>query len=51
VKITVWAMQDKMSAVKLSDRENLQENLLKIEGYVNDFNNWVRKFNLYDVED
>jgi len=38
VKLNVWALRDEMSAVKLSDCENVQEYSSKIQSYVNDFN-------------
>jgi len=38
VKLNVWALRNKMSAVKLSNCENVQEYASKIQGYVNDFN-------------
>jgi len=38
VKLNVWALRDEMSAVKLSNCENVQEYASKIQGYVNDFN-------------
>jgi len=38
VKLNVWALRDEMSAVKLSNCENVQEYSSKIQGYVNDFN-------------
>jgi len=38
VKLNVWALRDEISAVKLSDCENVQEYALKIQSYVNDFN-------------
>jgi hypothetical protein len=37
-KLNVWALQDEMSAVRLSDCENVQEYTSKIQSYVNDFN-------------
>jgi hypothetical protein len=38
VKFNVWALRDEMSAVKLSNSENVQEYASKIQGHVNDFN-------------
>jgi len=38
VKLNVWALRDEMSAVRLSDCENVQEYASKIQSYVNDFN-------------
>jgi len=38
VKLNVWALCNDMSAVKLSNCENVQEYASKIQGYVNDFN-------------
>jgi len=38
VKLNVWALRDKMSAVRLSNCENVQEYASKIQSYVNDFN-------------
>jgi hypothetical protein len=38
VKLNVWALRDEMSAVKLSNCENVQEYASKIQGHVNDFN-------------
>jgi len=38
VKLNVWALRDEMSAVKLSNCENVQEYASKIQSYVNDFN-------------
>jgi len=38
VKLNVWALHDEMSAVKLSNCENVQEYASKIQGYGNDFN-------------
>jgi len=38
VKLNMWALRNKMSAVKLSDCENVQEYASKIQSYVNDFN-------------
>ena len=38
VKLNVWASLDKMSAVNLSNYENVQEYTSKIQRYVNDFN-------------
>ena len=38
VKLNVWALRDEMSAVRLSDCENVQEYTSKIQSYVNDFN-------------
>jgi len=38
VKLNVWALRDEMSAVRLSDCENVQEYAWKIQSYVNDFN-------------
>ena len=38
VKLSVWALRDEMSAVRLSDCENVQEYTSKIQSYVNDFN-------------
>jgi hypothetical protein len=38
VKLNVWALQDKMSAVKLRHCENVQVYVSKIQGYVNDCN-------------
>jgi len=38
VKLNVWALRDKMSAVKSSNCENVQEYASKIQCYVNDFN-------------
>jgi hypothetical protein len=38
VKLNVWALRNKMSAVKLSNCENVQEYASKIQGHVNDFN-------------
>jgi hypothetical protein len=38
VKLNVSALCDEMSAVKLSNCENVQEYTSKIQGYVNDFN-------------
>ena len=38
MKLNVWALRDEMSAVRLSDCENVQEYASKIESYVNDFN-------------
>jgi len=38
VKLNVWALRHEMSALKLSDCENVQEYASKIQGYVNDFN-------------
>jgi len=38
VKLNVWALRDEMSAVKLSNCENVQEYVSKIQGQVNDFN-------------
>ena len=38
VKLNVWALRDEMSAVKLSNCENVQQYASKIQGYVNDFN-------------
>jgi len=38
VKLNVWALRDEMSAVKLSNCENVQEYASKIQGYVNHFN-------------
>jgi len=35
VKLNVWASQDEMSAVRLSDCENVQEYASKIQSYVN----------------
>jgi hypothetical protein len=41
VKLNVWALRDKLSAVKLSNCENVQEYATKIQGHVNDFNLWA----------
>jgi hypothetical protein len=41
VKLNVWALRDEMSAVKLSNCENVQEYASKFQGYVNDFNLWA----------
>jgi len=38
VKLNVWALRDEMSALRLSDCENVQEYASKIPSYVNDFN-------------
>jgi len=38
VKLNVWALRDEMSAVRLSDCENIQEYTSQIQSYVNDFN-------------
>jgi len=38
VKLNVWALRDEMSAVKLSNSENVQEYASMIQGYANDFN-------------
>jgi hypothetical protein len=38
VTLNVWVLRDEMSAVKLSNSENVQEYASKIQGYVNDFN-------------
>jgi hypothetical protein len=38
VKLNVWARRDEMSAVRLSDCDNVQEYASKIQSYVNDFN-------------
>jgi hypothetical protein len=38
VKLNVWALQDGMSAVRLSDCENVQEYASRIQSYVNHFN-------------
>jgi hypothetical protein len=38
VRRNVWALHDKMSAVKLSNCENVQEYASRIQGYVNNFN-------------
>jgi len=38
VKLNVSALRDEMSAVRLSDCENVQEYASKIQSYVNDFN-------------
>jgi len=38
VKLNVWALRDLMSAVGLSDCENVQQYTSKIPSYVNDFN-------------
>jgi len=38
VKLNVCALHDEMSAVKLSNCENVHEYASKIQGYVNDFN-------------
>jgi hypothetical protein len=38
VKLNVWALRDEMSAVRLSNCENVQEYASKIQGHVNDFN-------------
>jgi hypothetical protein len=38
VKLNVWALRDEMSAVRLSNCENVQEYASKIQRYVNDFN-------------
>ena len=38
VKLNVWALRDEMSAVGLSDCENVQEYASKIQSYVIDFN-------------
>jgi hypothetical protein len=38
VKLNVWALRDEMSAVRLSDCENVQEYASKIQSYVDDFN-------------
>jgi hypothetical protein len=38
VKLNVWAVRDEMSAVRLSDCENVQEYASKIQSDVNDFN-------------
>jgi hypothetical protein len=38
VKLNVWALRDEISAVKVRDRENVQEYASKIQGYVNDVN-------------
>jgi len=38
VKLNVWALRDKMSAVRLSNCDNVQEYASKIQSYVNDFN-------------
>jgi len=38
VKLNVWALREEMSAVKLSNCENVQEYASKIQGHVNDFN-------------
>jgi hypothetical protein len=38
VKLKVWALRDEMSAVKLSNCENVQKYASKIQGYGNDCN-------------
>jgi len=38
VKLNVWALRDEMSAVRLSDCENIQGYASKIQSYVNNFN-------------
>jgi len=38
VKLNVWALRDEMSAVKLSNCENVQEYPSKVQAHVNDFN-------------
>jgi hypothetical protein len=38
VKLNVWALRDEMSAVRMSDCENVQEYASMIQSYVNDFN-------------
>jgi len=38
VKLNVWALRDEMSAVKLSNCENVPEYASKIQGHVNDCN-------------
>ena len=38
VKLNVWALRDEMSAVRLSDCENVQAYASKIQSYGNDFN-------------
>jgi len=44
VKLNVWGLGDEMSAVRLSDCENVQEYTSKIQSYVNDFNLRYRQF-------
>jgi len=37
VEVNVWALQDEMSVVKLTDCKNVRKYTLKIQEYVNDF--------------
>jgi hypothetical protein len=41
VKLNVISLRDEISAMKLSDCENVQEYVSMIKGYVNDFNLWA----------